>query len=457
MYNSFLMTTIESLRVKEKNYRDRHFLLKKDHPEVKDFPPIKAFIKDTLPYYKDGNIVYERALSLNRSWAEEFWMQKTKRLSEEERKDFQIAVMKPYDATNGDNDFSGKFIRKIKKNKKGSHSVFEYQRIKYEDKGHEYGRELLGIEKTNIAYIVSSVVTEQDFKDVRTIALAYRRLGVKEIVLISPFFMDEREDKNVGTDDDGHKYYNGRDIKIRTNMHDLSGFIDKLVVNERHSGAIDAFGAIYGIAVAPISFEEELIGQVNQNFLTKEEKKLWELLNPDVGRTLVGNRISEKIEKTPIHLKQIRNSKTRNKEMLPLTDIQKNRLKGKNVILYDDEGGTLRTIKNCVEATLEAGIKSIHIFLGHARLQKGWRKNLNYIINQCQKNKVEVKVYVTNSRVPIGHLTKMAATHPEQIKIIPIDEKVNNMLEACIEGINFWSDKNFNGVDWERSILQAIH
>ena len=89
---------------------------------------------------------------------------------------------------------------KLKK-KKGSHSVFEYQRIKYEDKGHEYGRELLGIEKTNIAYIVSSVVTEQDFKDVRTIALQGLQIWVRNPTY--PFFMDEREDKNVGTDDDG--------------------------------------------------------------------------------------------------------------------------------------------------------------------------------------------------------------------------------------------------------------
>jgi phosphoribosylpyrophosphate synthetase len=442
---------------KEKEYRDRYALLKKNHPDVKNLPPIQAFIKNTLPYLnKDGYVVYERALSLERSWAEEFWLKKTNKLTKKEREDFQIALIKPYNVRNGDSDFSGEFFRKIKKNQKGPHEIFEFKRTKHEPNFFEYSRETIGMVKTNVAYIVGSVVTDQDLKDVQTIAANYRRLGVKEIVLISPYFLDEREDKNVGTKKNGSKYYNGRDIKIRTDMQQLSGLVDKIMTCERHSGAMDAFGAIYNIAIAPISFEEELIGQVKDKFLNKEERKLWELLSPDTGRTLVGERISEKIGKKPIHLEQIRNTETGEKEMKPLTPEQNKQLHNKHVMLYDDEGGTLGTIKNCVFAAVEARVKSIHIFLGHARLQKGWRKNLKEILDKCKTVGVEVTVYTTDSRVPIGHLKMFADEHKGYLKIISIVKKVNNMLEAAMAGINLWKDKDFNGIDWEESITQAI-
>lgn len=442
---------------KEYIYKQRYGLLKKDHPDVKKFPPIDAFVKGTLPYLdKEGHVVYERALSLERPWAEEFWMEKTNKLTKKEREDFQIAVIKPYDVRNGDSDFSREFTKKIKKTHSGPHEIFEFKRKKFEEKGHEYSRETIGMVKTNVAYIVASIVTEQDLKDVQTIASNYRRLGVKEIVLIAPFFMDEREDKNVGTRKDGSKYYNGRDIKIRTDMQQLSGLVDKIMTCERHSGATDAFGAIYDIAVAPISFEEELIGQINNKFLDKEERKLWELLSPDAGRTLVGERISEKIKKKPIHLEQIRNTSTGKKEMKPLTIEQKKRLENKHIMLYDDEGGTLGTIKNCVFAAVDARVKDIHIFLGHARLQKGWRKNLNDIINKCKTAGIGVTIYTTNSRVPIGHLKMYYEDHKKNIKVISIANKVDNMLRAAMAGINLWKEKNFDGVDYENSILQAI-
>lgn len=451
------MTTTESLKVKEKNYRDRYYLLKKDHPDVKNFPPLSAFDPKTLPYLENGHVVYERALSINRSWAEEFWMEKTNMLTKEENADFQIAVIKPYNTRNGDRDFTGEFTKNIKKHPKGPYQLYEFNRSIHEhDSGGEYSKETQGMEKPKVAYIVASIVTDQDYRDVQAVASEYRRRGAKKIVLISPFFMNEREDKNVGKTKEGKTYYNGRVIKIREDMKHLSGLIDVIMVNERHSGAMDAFGAIYGIAVAPISLEEELIGQVNHNFLTKEERDMWELLSPDEGRTLVGERISEKIKKSPINLKQIRESKSGNKIILPLTENQKTRLENKNVMLYDDEGGTLKTIKNCVDVTLEAKIKSINIFLGHARLQRGWRKNLEYILKKCKDANVVMKIYTTNSRVPIGHLKEYADRHKKEIKIIKIDQKVDNMLEAAIAGINLWKDNDFKGVNWEKSITQKI-
>ena len=274
--------------------------------------------------------------------------------------------------------------------------------------------------------------------DIRAVAQEYRDAGAIEVNLIAPFIKDEREDKNVSKGSKNKRgSYNGRIIKIKNVMESLSGFVDRIVTFEPHSAATHTFASLNDIALAPLSLEEELIGQIKDKIWANPKK--WVVVRPDAGRNLVATRI-EKIYGIPgVHLEKLRDSNTRKSETDSLTEKEKKVLKDKNTILYDDEGGTLGTIKDIVmKKFIPAGVAGINIFLGHARLQTKWRKNLNEIVDAAKKNNIPINIYFSDSRRPLGNLKSALreSKFRKIIKIIPIKEKVKKVIKACIGGVN---------------------
>ncbi|MCL4364029.1 phosphoribosyltransferase [Patescibacteria group bacterium] len=449
---------------KNLSYRDRYALLKKAFPQA---PPITAFIKDTLPFFTKGGqqeLVLAHALALKREWSQEFWKRKTDRLNitDEERKDFQVVVIPPNHQKNGDKDFSKKFYADLKNHQLGKYPVAKLIRgERYSQDSFEGPHNIKHFRRAKSIYIVASPLSKGDFADIKFVAQQYLMNGAKEVILVSPFMADQREDKNIAKSKEGKPIkYNGRIIKMMAWMGSLSPFINKIINFEPHSSAAQAIAALYGIPFAPISYEEELVGKISDR-LRKTKKRdfdpsKWKVVRPDIGRNLVATRLEERFGIEGVHLSQVRNSDNLVKKANELSEELKKKLIGTNVILYDDEAGTFGTLKNVVKKLVPAKVKSINIFLGHARLQQGWIRNLNWIMEKCRKNNIKLKVYITDSRVPVGSLSRFMAKEKNKglINMVSIAKKVRNAIEANVAGVDFASETNFKGVNYERAYLQ---
>lgn len=452
---------------KEIDYYRGYLALRKTYSLTRNFPSYFDFDRKTLPFEdKADNLVFPKALSLKRNYGEKLWNKATRRLTEEQRQDFQIIVIPNRHNHDGDEDFSKKFQASLSLSPLGNYPVATFKRgMQYYEDPHEGERKVENMVNAKSVYIVASPLDEQDFEEIRLIANQYLSNGALEVNLISPFLAYEREDKNIAKRNDPKSppEYNERIIKIQSAMRSLGPVINRIATYEPHSSATHAFAALSGIALAPLSMEEELIRQISEKIKAEGSDK-WVVVRPDEGRNIVATRIEERFGLSGIHLNQIRVSSDLNKSAEPLSEDEKERLKGKSVILYDDEGASLRTIKNVViEHLLPSDVESINIFFAHARLQEGrqedhngWEDNLKAMIEAAEKHTppIKLKIYTTDSRVPIGRLKEFMAGHQGVIEIISVVDKTRRVIEAMVAGVNFWKDKN--GTDWEAAVLQVI-
>lgn len=452
-----------------KEYRERYRLL-----NIKNgFPPYEAFDRATLPYNGKGPsgedvVVYEKSLALNRDWSRKFWLDKAKILSKKEREDYQVVIIPPRkrkeenkqgDFTNP--DFTESFYESLKKKPLGKNPVSKFERGDvYQGNDIERTETIKDQRTVKTVFIVASPLDGFDLKEISNVASQYKRMGAKEVILVAPFLPDEREDKNVGKTISGKRpKYNKRIMKIDGNMQILSGFVDRILTYETHSSATQAFAAIHGIALAPLSLEEELIGYKVKGEFLKLDKDRYRFVRPDQGRNLVATRIEQTLGIKGIHLSQIRNSKSLKKDVIGrLTKDEKNELQGRKILLYDDEAGTFKTITNVVvDYVLPAQPESIDIFLGHARLQDGWKENLLKIIKAAKAKKVSIRIFVTNSRVPIGDIVQFNKKNGNLLKIVDISDKNRLVIEATVDGVDFWRETNYKQhINFERQILQFI-
>jgi len=451
----------------EIDYFRRYRVLRDTYPKNINFPSYFDFDKKTLPYRNDeGSLVYEKALSLKRSYGEKIWNRSTARLTNEERQDFQIVMIPSRHEHDGDLDFSKSFQQNLEENALGGHPVATFKRgMAYHNDPHEGERLIENMVNAKSVYIVASPLDEQDFDEIRFTANQYLNNGALEVNLIAPFMANERDDKNIEKlkDGDGEPTYNGRILKIQSEMRSLGSVINRIVTFEPHSSATHAFAALSEIALAPLSMEEELVGQI-KNQIIKDGSDQWVVVRPDEGRNIVATRIEERFRLEGVHINQLRDSTDLEKNAEELTEKETEKIKGKNTILYDDEGGSLKTVKNVViEHLINSDAKSINIFLAHVRLQEGdkeksnhWEDNLTDMISSAQSHDppIKINVYATDSRVPVGKLKEFMANNPGVIEVISVVDKTRKAIEAMVKGVNFWKDKN--GTDWEAAVLQTI-
>ena len=172
---------------------------------------------------------------------------------------------------------------------------------------------------------------------------------------------------------------------------------------------------------------------------------------------MVARRLSSILKMKGVSLFKYRQGDSLESHSKPLTSQEKRLLRNKNTLLYDDEGGTFRTIKDIVmNHLLPSKVKSINILLGHGRLQQGWDKNLKTMIKTCKQNDVSLKIYITDSRIPIGDLKGFMEAHPGVIEIVPVAQKTRKVIEASINGVNFFYDNSCGDVNWELAVLLPI-
>ncbi len=439
------MTSLELVR-KQQEYEKRHALL-----QVK-YPPLNAFVLETLPYPgRNGEVVFRKALTLKREWSSEHYQMKLTERSPEDRKDCQVVVIPPSDPNNRNKDFSEEFFNDIKNNQLGKHPVARLERQDYNKDTGDIGRYVIDKKKVKTVFIVASIVDDHDYLDVIHVASEYRQYGEDvEINLVSPFIKGERDDKSVEIiGKNKKKKHTGKIVSILPTMRSLSPFINNIYTYETHSSATQSFAAMFGMDLVPISLQDELIGKIKENIMDPRE---WCIVRPDSGRNMVARRISNNLKIKGVSLSKIRKGDTTESESAELTDSEARVLIGKNILLYDDEGATFRTVKDItINHLLKAKVKSINILLGHGRLQKGWDENLKKMINACKEKDVPFKMYISNSRMPLADLKGFIEKNPNVIEIVSVAEKTRKVIEAAINGVNFFHDD-----DWALSILQPI-
>lgn len=436
---------------KQAEYEKRFALLR-----IK-YPPINAFVKETLPFPgRGGEVVFKRALALKRSWSAEHWQMKLADRSKEDRENCQVVVIPPRDPNNNNKDFSSNLHEELKKTQLGRHPVARLERQDYKGDTGDIGRKIIGKKKVKTVYIVASIIDDHDMADVQHVASQYKMYGEDvEVNLVTPFLKAERDDKSIELlKDKKKKIHTGKIVSILTTMQALSPFVNNIFTNETHSSATQAFAAMFGMDLIPLSLYEELLTPMRNEI---KDPKEWRIIRPDVGRNMIARRLSTILKMKGVSLSKFRKGDTIESQSSPLTENEIKSLSGKNALLYDDEGATFGTITDItLNHLLRAKVKSINILLGHLRLQNGWDKNLEIMIKACQEKGVPFKIYATDSRVPIGDLHKFMEKYPGSIQIVSIVDKTLKTIDASINGVDFYHNNHWGDVDWERLILQPI-
>ncbi|MFA6390959.1 MAG: phosphoribosyltransferase [Patescibacteria group bacterium] len=418
--------------------------------------PLGAFVKDTLPFLgRNGEIVYKKALTLKREWSSADYQAMTKGRTQFQKEDYQIVIIPPRNPTSENKDFTEDFLKKLKDNKSGKYPVATLSRQDYKGDTGDQGRNIIGRKKVRTVYIVASIVDDHDLVDVLHVAHKYKEYGEDvEINLIAPFIKGERDDKTVEiTGKEKVKKHTGKIPSIAVTMQALSPFINNIYTYETHSSAAQAFSAVYGMRLIPVSLQNELIGA----FLNSQkafDPNDWLEVRPDFGRTMVARRICDILKMKGVSLSKFRKGDTIESSSNPLTEDEIRLLSGHNVLLYDDEAATFGTVADItLNHLLKANVKSINILLGHGRLQRGWDKNLEIMIKTCNEKNIPLKIFITNSRVPINtsDLSGFIKNHHGKIEIVSIAQKNIDLIEAITKGVDLFHDYY-----WERSILQAI-
>lgn len=423
--------------------------------------PLNAFVEDSLPYPgRNGEVVFKKALTLKREWATTDYQKMLEGRSNFEREDYQVVVIPPRNPNNKNKDFTEDFINSLNEERLGKYPVATLERQDYKGDTGDQGRSILGKKKVKTVYIVASIVDDHDLADVQHVAYKYRQYGEDvEINLVSPFIKSERDDKTVElVGKNKIKKHTGKIPSIAVTMKALSQFVNNIYTYETHSSATQSFAAVYGMRLVPISLQNELVGKFlddNKSFDPNE----WRDVRPDVGRTMVARRICERLKIKGVSLSKFRKGDTIESESSLLTEEENRVINGKNALLYDDEAATFGTVRDItINHLLKANVKSINILLGHGRLQKGWDKNLEIMIGACKEKNIPLKIYITNSRLPIeiSDLNSFLEKHPGIIDIVSVAQKTRSVIMATSDKVNFFNNNSHNEIDWERSILQKI-
>lgn len=175
---------------KEADFFSRYQLLKNTYRFQKNFPSFFDFYPKTLPFRnKEGNLVFEKALSIKRSCGERLWVESTKKLTLEEKENYQVVIIPNRHEHDGNTDFSKLFEEKLINNPLEKHPIAKFVRgIRYHNDPNEYERKVENMKNVKSVYIVASLIDDTDFLEVADVASQYINNGAKEVNLIAPFY-----------------------------------------------------------------------------------------------------------------------------------------------------------------------------------------------------------------------------------------------------------------------------
>ncbi len=428
--------------------------------------PKSAFVESTLPVVQNGRAQYFRAPALTWKYSRELSNRKEEKLKLKEPGNFQVVMVAP---PHRGHDFSVDLYNNLTEQPMGAHSVAEYKETPF-GRDVETRIDVVNEEVPETVFIVASPIEPNDYMLINEVASRYRKNPrVKKIVLVAPFMANQREDKNAKIDPStGEITYTGQTIMIAGVMEMLSKNFDKIINFEPHSSASQAWAAENGIPFAPVSLwrymADEFVEKLgyNSEMFNPEE---YAFIRPDKGRNIAALRIQEYLDiENKVNFEKDRDGKS-NTSFKDLTPEQIEQVRDKNLLLYDDEGATFGTMQGVISKLIEAkaGVKSINILLGHARFaegfydvegkyHRGWRENMDLIIDQAEKAGIKIKFLISNSRQALGDIYSYAKVKPGLIDFVDVSPLIRQAIETEVNGINFWKNKN----GFRELMLQAL-
>lgn len=379
-----------------------------------DYLPDKKPTRD-----KFGRRLFVRAPELTYKFSSHLWQTKNREMDRRiKRKNCQIVVLTPHQ-----DDVTHVIYKSLRHSQLGKYPVATTIEQEFPD-----GELKILVENEAIGaqsvYLIASILNERDFSRVRKVADHYKNtLGAKFVTLVCSYLGYSREDKNVTPQGE----YEPSVTSVRAEIGGLAGFIDRMIVIEPHSSATQTCAALFGIPLAPISPWRLMVEELGKRM--KLNLKDAVVLRPDEGRNLAASHIREYLKIPSVAFDKVRLS-GQAVSVYKLSDQEKELVKNKAAIIYDDEASTMGTIYAIAEALRGYEAKSLSVCLVHCKFTPGWENKIKHPLFSI--------IMGTDSRQPIGSIN--IADNIQLVSLAPLLRKI---IEADIIGINFWKDKEF--------------
>ena len=366
---------------------------------------------------KFGRRLFVHAPELTYDFSSRLWQTKNSEMNRKiKRRNSQIVVLIPHQ-----DDVTHVIYRSLKHEHLGKYPVATTIEQEFPDGEIKILIDNEAVDAQSL-YIIASILNERDFSRVRKIADHYKNtLKTKFVTLICPYLGSTREDKNVNPRGE----YEPSVTSIRTELGAFSAFVDRMIVVEPHSSATQSYAAQFGIPLAPISpwkyMVKELAGKIKINLKNSV------ILRPDNGRNLATTRIQKYLKIPSVSFDKMRLS-GQAVFIYKLTEKEQQSIKNRDCIIYDDEASTMGTVYAIAEALQGYGAKSLAVCLVHCKFTPGWETKIKHPLFSI--------ILGTDSRQPIGNINIA-----ENIEIVSLEPLLRQIIEADIEGINFWQDR----------------
>lgn len=375
---------------------------------------------------QEGRKTFSHAVEVPYELSAYLWDRRSKELSRLGRNNYQIVVLE-------DNDVTQKIVRFQEEPFKHVFPIATVKETTFPD-----GEDMITIKneapQAKHIIIIASATTYKDILHIQEVAVHFKEdLNAEYVTLMAPYFMSGRSDKNCNEDES----YRATPRNIKANIAALS-YVDSFMIEEPHSFATQSAAADLEKPLFPISpwmfLTESVIGREieidNHKFVISNENSIQ--VRPDIGRNLAASRSAKHFGLDHVSFDKKRLSPLITELTLPVAERPK--VKGKMCILYDDELSTNKTVGEIAIQLEEYGATGLIVIGVHAKFTGEWEDRI--------KNPFIKKVFITDSRVPIGNISHYIESG--KIEVISLKTDIAQLLSADIEGINFWLNEKFN-------------
>lgn len=283
--------------------------------------------------------------------------------------------------------------------------------------------------------IISSPTNYSDLFHILQVASHYKEsLGTKYVTLLASTLPTTRQDKNSDT----KGKYRPISVNIHSTIAALSTSVDSFMVFEPHSFAAQTSAIDLNRPFLPISPWKYLLDKVTKKGISIDNKKYaftkenTLIVRPDQGRNIAASRIAKNclFDHVSFDKKRVDPTKT---ILLPLSDKDQKRVKGKICLVYDDVLATCGTVGDIADKLNEYGTLGLVIIGVHGEFTEKWEKHIS--------NPMIKKIYVTDSRNSIGDIQPYIDSG--KIEVISIDKNISEILKADSDRVNFWINPKY--------------
>lgn len=394
-----------------------------------------CFYIDTTAPVRDrwGRKIFRHAPEIPFDYAAWLWQRSNEKLNELGRNNYQVIIL------NHHNDVTQKILTENKANKPYSN---KYDLASTQDwifpDGESVPVILSEAPHAKHLYIVSSILSAKDILKITSVANHYKEtLGAKMVTLVCPHLGFARQDKN--TNRDGQ--YESKPITLHAVIDTLSAHIDRFIAIEPHSSSAQSRAAMCGKPFFPVTpFEYLMTKALSKPVNIDGEPVILTpnnsiIVRPDVGRNIAAKRISARFgfESFSFNKKRVDGG---NVELELDNREDQELIKGKVCLGYDDELSTNGTIGKLAKSAERYGARGLVIVAVHGKYTENWETNI--------ATPFITKIYSSDSRPPIGNIKSYIQNG--KIEVISIEPVLTQIIQADIEGTNFWLDPEYRNM-----------